>query len=275
MSFVSNYFTFILPNMFIAGTIIFGLASKWQNTIISFVGSLIILLGYIVSISLASDIENETVSALIDTFGLRTYNIQTKYYTVIEKNIVNPSFIGLLLFNRAIWIAFGMLILLLSYFSFSFIKKDKKIKEKKTKAPVTTPHFLLPKLHLQYGTPTQWKHFKSFFFINFLSITKNITFKILFLFGAIILITSLLTGYEYYGLQTYPLTYKIIDTINQDPAFFILIILVFFSGELIWRDRDFKINEVIDASPHLSVISLIAKTLSLVAVATALRLFYI
>ena len=29
-----------------------------------------------------------------------------------------------------------------------------------------------------------------------------------------------------------------------------MIILVFFSGELTWRDRDEKINEVIDSTPH-------------------------
>jgi len=51
--------------------------------------------------------------------------------------------------------------------------------------------------------------------------------------------------------------------------------LVFFSGELVWRDRANKINEVIDATPHTSFISLIAKALSLVSITSLLYLFFI
>ena len=54
-----------------------------------------------------------------------------------------------------------------------------------------------------------------------------------------------------------------------------VIILVFFSGELIWRDRDCKINEVIDATPHTSFISLAAKALSLVAITSLIHFFFI
>ena len=54
-----------------------------------------------------------------------------------------------------------------------------------------------------------------------------------------------------------------------------IIILVFFSGNLIWRDRDSKINDVIDATPHTSFISLATKAISLVAVTTIIHMFFI
>ena len=95
------------------------------------------------------------------------------------------------------------------------------------------------------------------------------------MFSAILLVSSLWGGFEYFGLQSYPLTYEIIGAINGSTMMFIIIILVFFSGELIWRDRDSKINEVIDASPHTSVISLVAKALSLVAVTSILNWFFL
>ena len=111
--------------------------------------------------------------------------------------------------------------------------------------------------------------------MNFLSIVKNVTFRILFLFSAILLITGLIGGFEYYGLQSYPLTYKLIDDIDGNASLFVIIILVFFSGELIWRDRNSKIHEVIDATPHTSLISLAAKTLSLISLTVLLQLFFI
>ena len=54
-----------------------------------------------------------------------------------------------------------------------------------------------------------------------------------------------------------------------------MIILVFFSGELVWRDRDFLTNEVIDATPHSSISSLLAKALSLISVSALLQIAFI
>jgi hypothetical protein len=274
-TFVNNYFLFILPNMFFAGTIIYSMAMAWRSTVISFVGAMVIIVAYIASGSLMSDIDNETIGAIFDTFGIRTYSLTTKYYTSVEKNTLSPAFTGLLLLNRAIWIAFGAVVIFISYLRFSFLEKGKKVKEEKKKAKSTAVSFELPQLNPVYNSSTGWIHFKSFFFTNFLSIRKSVTFKILFVFSAILLGTSLWGGFEYFGLQSYPLTYEIIDAISGSTMMFIVIILVFFSGELVWRDRDSKINEVVDATPHNSIISLAAKALSLVAITSLLNWFFI
>ncbi|MGB0805351.1 MAG: M1 family aminopeptidase [Salibacteraceae bacterium] len=274
-TFVNNYFIFILPNMFFAGAIIYSLAMAWRSTVISFVGAMVIIVAYIASGSLMSDIDNETLGAIFDTFGIRTYSLVTKYYTPIEKNTLSPAFSGLLLLNRVIWIAFGAIVIGLSYLRFSFLEKGKKGKEEKKKSSTEKVTFELPQLHPNYSSSTGWVHFKSFFKTNFLSIRKSVTFKILFVFSAILLGTRLWGGFEYFGLQSYPLTYEIIDAIGGSTMMFIVIILVFFSGELVWRDRDSKINEVVDASPHNSIISLAAKALSLVAITSLLNWFFI
>ena len=274
-TFINNYLLIILPNMFFAGTIIYTIANKWKSTVISFVGSLIIIIGYLVSGAFISDLDNETIAALTDTFGIRAYALYAKYFTPIEKNTLSPSFSDLLILNRLIWTITGIIILIISYFGFSFREKNTKIKVLKEDKEKTQRTFTLPKLNPIYGVKTEWTQFKSFFLINFLNIVKSASFKILFLFSAIILIASLFGGAEYYGLQSYPRTYKVIDTIRLSTEIFVIIILVFFSGNLIWRDRESKINEVIDATPHTSLISLSTKALSLVSVATILHVFFI
>ena len=274
-TFINNYLLFILPNMFFAGAIIYALATTFKSTVISFVGTLIIIVAYIITGTLLSDIDNETLAALLDTFGIRTYSVTAKYFTPIERNTLSPSFSGLLLINRLIWTAFGALILLFSYFRFSFAEKNKKVKIKQEEENQKKQIFTLPSLHTTFSKNTEWLQFKSFFKISFISIVKSTTFKILFVFSAILLVTNLFGGFEYFGLQSYPLTYKMIDTINNATMIFVIIILVFFSGELIWRDRENKINEVIDATSHTSFISLSAKALSLVAVTTILHFSFV
>ena len=56
-------------------------------------------------------------------------------------------------------------------------------------------------------------------------ILKNLL-KILFVFSAIILIANLLNGFEYFGLQSYPLTYKMMDLIDGASAIFVIIIFL-------------------------------------------------
>lgn len=274
-TFINNYALFILPNMFFAGTIIYTMAHKWKSTVVSFVGALIIIIAYIVSGTLTSDIDNETIAALTDVFGIRTYSIDTKYFTPVEKNSISPSFSGILFQNRLLWTCIGIIILFLSYFSFSFKEKNKKVKTRDKEKEIENRSFSLPNMIPQFSIKTEWVQFKSFFYTNFLSIVKSVTFKILFLFSAIILISDLLGGFEYFGLKSYPLTYKLIDSINDNTSLFTVIILVFFSGELVWRDRDSKINEVVDATAHTSFISLAAKAFSLVGITIILQVFFV
>ncbi|WMX12022.1 MULTISPECIES: M1 family aminopeptidase [unclassified Aureispira] len=266
-AFFNNLVLFIIPNLFIAGAIIFSIANKWRNTVVSFVGALVIIVAYFASGSLASNLDNETLAALSDTFGIRTYSIDTKYATTVEKNTIGASFSWLLVVNRLIWIGIGLMVLVGSYFSFSFAEKKSTSKAKQTtNAGKTSPKSLLkPAFTTAFNRQTTWLSFISFFKLNFYSITRSTTYKVLFIFSGIMLFTSLFGGFEYYGLQSYPVTYKMLDALNGSLVVFEIIIVVFFSGELVWRDRMAKINEVIDVTPHNSIVALFARVIALVS----------
>lgn len=272
-AFFNNLILFMVPNMFIAGAIIFSIANQWRSTVISFVGALLIIITYIISGQLISDIDNETFAGLMDMFGIRSYHIDNKYATTVEKNTIGASFTPLLVLSRIAWTVLGSIILGLSYWSFSFAEKRKKV-SKKTVEVVTKTQLVLsmPKVSINFDFSTTLQQFKSFFALNYYSITRSVTYKTLFLFSFIMLVTSFWGGFEYYGLQSYPVTYKMMGTAGV-TGLFELIILAFFSGELVWRDRNSKISGVIDATPHYSIISTLAKVLSLIATVSIIRLF--
>lgn len=294
---LSNYFYFVLPNMFFAGSIIFFLAHKFKNTIISFVGALAIIVAYIASGTLLSDIENETFAAMTDVFGIRTYSVYSRYWTPAERNILNPVLEGIILYNRLLWVGAGVVLSVVSYWSFSF---QDRLRFRKARFPWRSgkqsqllsdengqsDEGLRPlKEVLQKSKGTDigsissarmnWLQFKSFFLANLRSIMKNVVFKIVAIFGVLLLIVSLVEGYEYYGLQSYPVTYKIIDDISNSTGLFVLIVVIFFSGELVWRDRLNNVHEVINATPHHSFVSVFAKVASLVSAAVLLQLVFI
>ncbi len=274
---INNYLIFVLPNMFLAGSLIFFLAHKFKSTIISFVGALAIIVAYIASGTLLSDIDNETIAAISDIFGIRTYSVYSQYFTPAERNTLSPVFEGIIMQNRLVWIGVGILLSMISYSMFSFREKlrYKKPRRKKADSADLATIFHRPAASAYFGGSLNWLQFKSFFSANMLSITKNIVFKIVAIFGIFLLFISLLQGYEYFGLQSYPVTYKVIDDIEGSTGIFMLIVVIFFSGELVWRDRVSNIHEVINATPHNSFISIFAKVASLVSVAVILQFIFI
>ncbi len=277
LSFINNYLLFILPNAFLAGTIIFSVANKWKSTMISFVGTMVIIIAYMVSGTLLSDIDNESIAAITDIFGIRAYSVDSKYFTPIEKNTLIVGFNNLLFINRILWISVGAIILAVSYRLFSFAAKSKRTKAEvvNEKSEINVGSLLAPNVTNSYSLSSTFLQFRSFFAISFNSMRKHVTFKILFVFCVIILVSNLWGGFEYFGLKSYPVTYKMLDVINNSLMMFVIITMVFFSGELIWRDRQSFIHEVVDATPHKSLVSLLAKALSLVAVTSMLHLFMI
>ena len=273
-AFFSTYLIFVVPNMFFAGAIIFALATRFKSTIVSFIGTLLIIVAYITALNFSSDMDNKAMASMLDIFGVSTYDYQIQYYTPVERNTIVPSLQGILLKNRILWFAVGLMILIFSYLTFSFKTKNRKVKKSKEADASTQQAFEKPVLQLSQSG-LSLSHFMSFFKVNFLSIFKNTVFIILILFAIILLLSNLAGGFEYFGLKSYPVTYKMLDQVNGISMLFVIILLVFFSGELVWRDRDNHINEVIDGTKHSSMVSLLAKTLSLAVVGCIIHMVLI
>ena len=52
-----------------------------------------------------------------------------------------------------------------------------------------------------------------------------------------------------FGTTTYPVTFQVIDVLGNTFTLFVIIILTFLSGEIVWNERSFKVNEIIDSMP--------------------------
>ncbi|WP_074406233.1 M1 family aminopeptidase [Aquimarina megaterium] len=275
--FINNYFLYVLPNMFVSGAIIYAVALKWKSTIISFIATIIIIIGYLVAGTFLTDISTEYLAALADILGVRAYQIDSKYFTSVEKNTNIISVSGWLFVNRILWVIIGIIIIISSYLSFSFIQKNKKVgKEKKVnKKEQSIRIFNLPKVQSSFNFTTSKKQFISFFKINFYTILKSNTFKIMLIVGALLLVNKLLNGFDFYGVKSYPVTYKMLDFNRPVSTIFGMIMLVFFSGELVWRERSSNISGVIDGSPHSSIVLLLAKITSLIVINVVFDVFLI
>jgi ABC-2 type transport system permease protein len=261
---------FAIPNVIVSGTIIYGLAILFRSNIVSFIGSMLLIVLYAVSSGFTDDIKKEWLANLLDPFGFRPFGIITKYMTIDEKNTNTVALVGELLNNRLIWLAISLVLLLLIYNRFSFAAKNEKVKKAK-KVKVQTAPIIVFNDSLQ---PTKANAFSFITFIKLIlfetkAVIKNPTFIILSGIGMINLIASLTSFTGNYGTKQYPVTYDIVGTIEGSFLIFIIGFITFYAGVLVWRERDAKINEIKDATPIQTSILFLTK---LIAVCIALAL---
>jgi ABC-2 type transport system permease protein len=254
---------FALPNAFFIAAVLFAVAVLARNEIISFVAALVLLTGYGVAGALTQDIQNETIAALLDPFGSRTFDLVTRYWTVAEKNHVSAGLDGLLLWNRLIWIGVGCLVFAVAYSRFTFAEKRTKAKPVEPDAqdairPVWVT-LARPQLH-----DAPWAKFVGSLKIHFLGMARSTFFIVIAVASLLNCIPSLaVSATEGYGNQTLPVTYWILDLIRGTLYLFVVIVITYYAGVLVWKDRDERMDEIADSTPTPDWISYAPRLLTL------------
>lgn len=256
--------SFGIPNTFIAGVLLFGLAILFRSNIVSFVGAMLILVFYIVSAGFTRDIDKEWLANLLDPFGFRPEGIVAKYMTVDEKNISGVPLSGAFLYNRLIWVGLSLAGLFALYFRFSFNTRNEKKKSESKKSKIGSPirniQFLnpVPEYKTNLGTLVSLTWFET------KAIIKNPTFIIIVLLGLINLVTSLTSFTGRYGVEQYPVTYDVIDSIRGSFYLYIIAIITFYTGVLVWKERDAGFSEIKDATPVQSGMLFVSKLVAMI-----------
>jgi ABC-2 type transport system permease protein len=240
---------FALPNVIIAGVLLYSLALIFRNNIIAFVGTMAIIVLYAIAQGLMEDMKNEWLANLLDPFGMRPFDTLTKYLTVDEKNSLAIPLKNQFLWNRLLWLSISMVGLFFMYNAFSFnTTKSKNRKEKKVKLEIVPP------LSTKKFTPNSagvisWSNLRSLTFFEFFAIIKNPSFIIIMIIGAILFITSMVSFTGQYGENEYPTTLHIIERAVSSFTIFSIGFITFYTGVLVWKERDAKMNEIQDATP--------------------------
>ena len=152
-----------------------------------------------------------------------------------------------------------------AYFKFSFSAKNESAKkEKKTDSKIE----FLNNTNLTYtaNTANQFSLSALWFLIKFetKAIINNSTFIIIVVIGLINLIASLTTFSDNYGIEQYPVTYNVIDIISGSFYLFLIAIITFYTGVLVWKERDAKINEIQDATPIQTSLLFVSKLAAII-----------
>lgn len=263
------FLVFALPNLFFFGAIFFAGGTLGKRMVVVYAQAVILFMGYLIAQQFLSELDNRNTAALLDPFGFGANVVTTQYWTVAEQNSMVIPFDGVVLYNRLIWFVVGILSLILTFFRFSFnmagtAKKGKK--ELKEEINASNSSMEIPKAKLNYGFGASLVQIRKLSWFYFRWIVKQLPFQFIALAGVIfIFIVALSSNSGGYDINTYTTTSNMLSVIGVFNVFFIILI-VFYSGELIWKERDTKINLIYDALPFKDVVGLVGKYFGFVMV---------
>ena len=90
-------------------------------------------------------------------------------------------------------------------------------------------------------------------------ILRSPRFLTIVLGGLLLVIGNSTTLGSFYGTNTYPLTYKVLDLVSGLFSLFILIVTAIYTGELVWRERDTRMDDITDSTPAPTWLGFLAK----------------
>lgn len=267
-AYLEAFFYWIVPNVLFSGTIFFSLATLTRNMLVSYVGNVGLLIFYLVTVNLLGDLDNRDLASVFDPFGLNTISNAVRYWTPVEANTLTVSFEPLVIANRSIWLAlsFGLLAFTFVRFKLSAMLEGKKSKAKpeieivKSKTDSNVP---LLDAERVFSFANDLKNFLGLAVLEFKNVVREIPFIAIAAGGLMLLFANAQNLGEMYDTPTYPVTYQVIELMSGSFALFIVIIITFYSGELVWRERTYKINQMIDALPTPNWLFPASKTLAM------------
>ncbi|WP_420148286.1 M1 family aminopeptidase [Spirosoma sp.] len=280
---LNSFLVFAIPNTFLAGAFIFMLAALTRSSITAFIGAIGLLVAQLVAGNFLSDVEHEHLATYFDALGFGPFSLITKYWTVSDKNTRSVSLTdGLMLTNRMIWGGVGLLLLVITYVRFSFEERVQKARWWRRKTTnddsgkdVFKPLQNLPRVSLNFGWSAQWVQMLRVFRTDFWGTVKGTAFIIILLLGLINMGFALQYANRFYGLSSYPVTYQVIQLIQSTISLFLFAIIIFYSGAIIWKERDAELDQIYDAMPHRNWSVFVGKFLAMMGILVTVQLLCI
>ncbi len=261
--YVKMFIMITLPTLFFGASLFFVTGALTRNLVVVYTQGIIVFVIFM----LTKAITNDFWQAILDPFSLTTTTFVTKSWSTLTKSTQEIPFIGVLLYNKLFWVAIGIIAMIYGYKKFNFnVVKEKKAKKNQKlviKRTNEVNDVVIPQVKKQYGLLSKWNQLKQFTWFYFTSIFKQSSFWGIVICGMIIILINSVNLGTVYGVDSYPATYFIVEELKETSMYFFIVLLVFYSGELVWKERGAKLDLIYDATPMSNFIKLLGKYIGL------------
>lgn len=271
-----------IPNLVFSSALLFSLATLTRSMLASYIGVLILVLAYLaVSTVAGADPANLPIAAKFEPLGTAAIGEATRYWTAADMNSRLLPFEGNLVFNRVFTLGLAALFLGIAWLRFSMTERAPsrwrqrrlaKQARKAAKAESVPPRTLTAPVTRSFGFGHALAAFGVRLRAEVLQVVKSPGLIVLLLIAVTFSAFNLFFSQTIFGTPSYPLTASVVTTLIGAMSLFSLIVAVFYGGELVWRERDVKVGEIIDATPVPGWAVFVPKILAIFTVLIAMSL---
>jgi hypothetical protein len=243
------YLMIALPNLVFTSGFFFGLVALTRNVKVIYTGGLVLFLGYFLSIFFLKQTHNEALINLADPFGVTNIrNLSDSAGDFLQNNTLFPV-TGAFLLNRLTWAGLGLAFLGYAYLRFNFTRffNGKEVKTKAVAVMEDAGQKRLMPVQGHYDRRYNRHTLFALFKIELNNLTRDPYFRIIISCGLVFLLFIFWTGSNTNGIPDLPRTVMFLQI---DPFFtFLFILIVFYTGETLHRDRTTRYAFIGDALP--------------------------
>lgn len=278
-SYLSAYAVIALTNAFFVTTLQFSFSALNRRAVISYlVGATLLLAGYIGTPILLL-IAPEQVALLLDPTGVMGILHLSQGWTPIERNARLIALENSFLWNRLLWISIGLGFLAFTYFRFQFAqpltsrfwsrltrwRQDKRSSTIADTGINGNNSTSVPQIRRNFDLAASARQTFAIAWDSFRTIAKRPSGILLLTILALLAVLFIPLNANHlrvpFFLRTeYVLTFLTVPL--TDPKTFWIIIpllIIYYAGELVWREREAGLSEIADAAPVPEWILLLGK----------------
>ncbi|CAN5151874.1 M1 family metallopeptidase [soil metagenome] len=247
-----------LPSLFATGAILFALATATRSMMATYVGVIALLILYFVTLTTLRQLQLSSVAPWVDPFGIGAYSQATRYFTTADRNSLEPALWGPLIWSRALWVGIGCLFLGLAYAAYRprLVGKAERAQTKAGKAAAKAPK-RMPTPIAGVQAPAQRRFDGSAKLAQLWARTRfdmgivfrSPAFLVLLALGLLLSLTQLFLTDSFYGTAVHPVTRLMIQTLRQTFLIIPTLVAIYYAGDLVWRDRERKVDEIVESTP--------------------------
>ena len=257
----------VLPNLVFALGLLGLLAVLTRSILWVYIGLLGYIVAWAVSQSMLRDLDNVWLAVMLDPLGARALSRTIRYWATEQRNHAIPELSNYILANRALWLAIGLGLIGSAFALFRTERTGtgKGWRRRKQAEAVAAPVAVaarpahVPAVAPSRGPLVTARQFLSMLLFDTGSVLRSVPLIIMLLFGLANFLPSLFTMDFMYGTPTHPVASRVADVLQASYSWLLVVVVLFYAGELAARTRTARINEVADAMPTPDWMPVLAK----------------
>lgn len=267
-----SYLVFAVPNVILLSAVFFAVATMTRSMMYTYVAVVAFLIVYFTFLGIVgSEPDYRDTVALFEPLGRGAVANETRYWTAAESNTQLPAWTGAILFNRAFALFLAAVALAFALWRFQFAeagisaRKARKLARKAEKLARNEPAIVetLPAAQPEKAAIARLVTTTRF---EVAQVLRSPAFIILMILGLVNCTAALVFGTDLYGTSPVPATFSLIPLLEGTFTLIPIIIAIYYGGELVWRDRDRKLHEVIDSTSLPGWAYMVPKTIAVAIV---------